>query len=577
MNLLFRNAFSSVILLLLFFCATAFAQPDAGTLLQEQRQLTPSLPDRLPAEEKKEIVRPPFADTGIRILAKGFCFTGRYETMATEAELQSLVSGSIGQELGFAELQQLAARVTNYLREKKGFLLARAYLPKQDITEGIIEIAIMDGRIDGNVRINLKDPSRIRPGLLQGMADRAVPGDSPVRMDKIERTVLLMNDLPGINAQASLEPGSSPGTTRLVINAAEGRLLHGVLSGDNFGDRYTGAWRGTGQLALYDPLGLGDQLSASVTGAERLLSGRAAYAIPLGSSGLTAGASYTYLQYELGEELKALNAKGWAHTLGASLTYPLLRTRGASVWAGLGFEYLMLDDEANNVQTSDRKLPVGNLNLTGSFYDSFGGGGLTNVNLAFYGGSVDLSGLQANKIADEAGPQTGGGFSRGAYSLARLQRVTRSLSLYGSVRGQLASGNLDSSQKFILGGPTGVRAYPVGEAPGDEGHAGTLEARLDLPFMPAWATTQVVGFFDAGWVKLHQTLYAGALTNAMGRNDYPLSGGGIGVNVGKAGLYSLRASYAHKVGLNEGRSPTGKDCDNRSDHGRLWLQLVIWI
>ncbi|NLA41185.1 MAG: hypothetical protein GX874_07210, partial [Smithella sp.] len=44
-----------------------------------------------------------------------------------------------------------------------------------------------------------------------------------------------------------------------------------------------------------------------------------------------------------------------------------------------------------------------------------------------------------------------------------------------------------------------------------------------------------------------------------------------------AGLYSLRASYAHKVGLNEGRSPTGKDCDNRSDHGRLWLQLVIWI
>lgn len=566
-----------VILSLFIFCATASAQPDAGTLLQEQRQLTPSLPDRLPAEEKKEIVKPPLADTGIKVLVKGFHFTGRYETMTTEAELQKLVSGYVGKELGFSELQQIAAQVTNYLREKKGFLLARAYLPKQDITAGIIEIAVMDGRIDGNVRINLKAPSRIRPKLLQGMADRAVPGDSPVRMEQIERTVLLMNDLPGINAQASLEPGSAPGTTRLAINAAEGRLFHGILSADDYGDRYTGAWRGMGQVALYDPLGLGDQLSASVTGAERMLSGRAAYAIPLGSSGLTAGAYYNYLQYTLGEELKNLNAKGWAHTLGASLTYPILRTRGASVWAGLGFEYLMLDDEANNAQTRDRKLPVGNLNLTGSFYDGFGGGGLTNANLAFYGGSVDLSGLQANKIADEAGPQTGGGFSRGAYSLARLQRITRSLSLYGSIRGQLASGNLDSSQKFILGGPTGIRAYPVGEAPGDEGHAGTLEARLDIPFMPVWATTQVVGFFDAGWVKLHRTLYTGALTNATGRNDYTLSGGGIGINVGKPGLYSLRASYAHKIGLNEGRSPTGKDCDNRSDQGRLWLQLVVWI
>jgi len=230
-----------VILSLFIFCATAFAQPDAGTLLQEQRQLTPSLPDRLPTEEKREIVKPPLADTGIKVLVKGFRFTGHYETMTTEGELQSLVSGSVGKELRFAELQQLAAQVTNYLREKKGFLLARAYLPKQDITEGIIEIAIMDGRIDGNVRINLKEPSRIRPGLLQGMADRAVPGNAPVRMEQVERTVLLMNDLPGINAQASLEPGSAPGTTRLVINAAEGRLFHGVLSADNYGDRYTGA------------------------------------------------------------------------------------------------------------------------------------------------------------------------------------------------------------------------------------------------------------------------------------------------------------------------------------------------
>jgi len=572
-----HQTFPVILFFILLFCSPAFAQPDAGTLLQEQRQPATSLPDRLPSEDKRDIAAPPLTDTGVRVLVKAFRFTGRFEGMAAEAELQEIVKGGIGRELGFAELQQLAGQVTSYLREKKGFLLARAYLPKQDVTEGIVEIAVIAGRIDGKVRIDLKDPHRIDPSLLQGMADRAVPGDSPARMERIERAVLLMNDLPGLNAQASLEPGGAPGTTRLVINAAEGRLLHGVLSGDNYGDRYTGSWRGTGQAALNDPLGWGDQLNLTFTGAANLLQGRAGYAVPLGTSGLTGNLSYTYLSYKLGEELKSLDAKGRADTFAAGFSYPLLRSRRASVWTGLGGEYFVLGDEANDVKTRDRKLSVGNLNLTGSFYDGFGGGGLTNVNIYFYGGSVDLSGVESNKSNDATGPKTAGGFSRGTYSVGRLQRVTAWLALFGSARGQLASGNLDSSQKFILGGPASIRAYPVGEAPGDEGHAGTVEARFDLPFLPPWATTQLVGFVDAGWIMLHKSLWTGAVTSASGRNDYLLAGGGGGLNIGKPGLYSLRASYAHKIGPNDGCSTTGMDADNRNDNGRFWLQLLIWI
>jgi len=567
-----------VIFIFFLLSGLAGAQPpDAGKLLQEQRQPATTLPDRLPTEDRPEVAPPPLTDTGIKVLVKGFRFTGRFEGMATEAELQELLKGSVGREHGFAELQQLAGQVTNYLREKKGFLLARAYLPKQDVTEGIVEIAISPGRIDGKVRIDFKEPRRIRPSLLQHMVDRAVPGDSPARMAQIERAILLMNDLPGINAQASLEPGGAAGTTRLVINAAEGSLLHGVLTGDNHGDRYTGAWRGTAQAALNDPTGFGDQFSLAFTGAANLLQGRAAYAIPLGTSGLSGNLSYTHLAYKLGEEMSSLNAKGQANTFAAGISHPLLRTRRASVWLGLGGEYYILGDEANDAKTRDRKLSVGNLNLAGSFYDYFGGGGLTNANIIVYGGSVDLSGLESNKANDAAGPDTAGGFSRGTYSLGRLQRVSGWLALFGTVRGQVAAGNLDSSQKFILGGPGGIRAYPVGEAPGDEGHAGSVEVRLDLPFLPPWATAQLVGFFDAGWIELHKKLWSGAVTSASGRNDYVLAGGGGGLNIGKPGLYSLRASYAHKIGPNDGCSTTGMDSDNRNDNGRFWLQLLIWI
>jgi len=570
-----RTAYLIAAFLLVTSSAIA-APPDAGTLLNEQRQPGSGLPDRLPKPDASAVERPPLADSGARITVKAFRFTG-LGSIATEAELQVLVANRIGKQLGFAELQAMTEQITSYLREKKGYLLARAYLPKQDITEGTIEIAIVAGRLDGRVKVNRKQPARISQSLLEGIANRAVPEGSAARIEQIERAVLLINDLPGMAAQASLQPGSSTGTTSVIMDASEGPLVSGTISSDNYGDRYTGIWRGTGQVSANDPFGWGDQLSLSLTGAEHMFQGRAAYALPLGSTGLSWSLSYTGLYYELGGDLANLNASGRADTIGTNLSYPLMRSRTASIWASLGFEYLLMTDEANGATTRDRKIPVGSASLHGSFFDSFGGGGLTSANLSLYSGSLDLSGVEAADAADAVGPKTSGSFYRSTYSLARLQRLTQQISMFGSVRGQLAGGNLDSSQKFILGGPTGVRAYPTGEASGDEGHAFTVETRYDLPFMPSWAATQLVGFIDSGWVKLHHSAWPGSITNISGRNDYWLSGGGAGLNLGMPGIYSVRASYARTIDTNKGRSVTNRDADNRSDNDRFWLQAVVWF
>ena len=572
----FRNACMLTVVVLLAASAAIAAPPDAGTLLNEQRQPGSGLPDRLPKPDETTVERPALVDSGARVTVKAFRFSG-LASLVTEAELQALVANNVGKQLGFTELQAVAAQVTNYLREKKGYLLARAYLPKQDVTEGVIEIAIIAGKLDGKIKIQRKQPARISQPLLEKIANRAVPEGSIARMEQLERAVLLIQDLPGMAAQASLQPGSSSGTTSVLIEATEGPLLSGAISSDNYGDRYTGTWRGTGQIAANDPLGWGDQLSLSLIGAEHLFQGRASYVLPLGSTGLSWSLSYTGLYYELGGDLGNLNSSGRADTIGTNVSYPLLRSRNASIWANLGFEYLLMTDEANGSTTRDRKIPVGSASLSGSFFDGFGGGGLTSANISLYSGSLDLSGVAVTQAADDAGPKTSGSFFRSTYSLARLQRFTQQISLFGSVRGQLAGGNLDSSQKFILGGPTGVRAYPTGEASGDEGHAFTVETRYDLPFIPSWAATQLVGFIDTGWVKLHHTVWPGSITNISGRNDYWLSGGGVGLNIGKAGLYSVRASYARTIDTNKGRSLTSRDADNRSDNDRFWLQAVVWF
>lgn len=551
--------------------------PDAGSLLQEKRQLLPQLPDRLPDKDDPEILPPPEPDEGTAILVKEFKFTGRYEKLATENELQNLVKNRVNTEMTFAELQHLAEKITHYLREKKGFLLARAYLPRQEVNKGVIEIAIIAGILDDETEIDLREPFRIKPEVLANIADKTLPEDKPVRMEDLERTILLINDLPGISAESSLEPGTETGTTNLIINAEEGRLFQGLVSADNHGSRYTGSVRGKGQVSTYNPTGFGDQLSFSFTGASRSRQWQGSYSMPLGSRGLTGRVSYTNLSYELGKELSDLDAKGSADTISTSFSYPVVRNRKSSIWTSLGGEYQKLTDRALGAKTRDREVFAGNLNLSGNFYDDFGGGGLSTATVVLTGGNVDLSGLRAYKVADAAGPGTHGNFFRLTYSLARLQRLNANTSVYVSARGQMADDNLDSSQKFILGGPSGIRAYPSGEASADEGHSFTVEGRLELPFMPEWAATQLVGFYDAGWVKLHKNKWPGAINTATGKNNYWISGAGAGLNVKKDGLYSLRASFAHTIGPNPGRSPDGKHADNTSDDYRFWTQLIVWF
>lgn len=570
------NIFLAVLAVALSAAPALAVGPDAGQLLNQERQTKPALPKRLPPEEKLEPERLPQPAEALQVEVKGFRFSG-IEGLATEAELQQLLKGVIGQKLDFAGLEKLPEIVARYLRDEKGYMLVRAYLPQQDVTEGVIEIRVIVGVLESGVRVKTDKSVRASSALLEGIAERSLQPGQAVRLKRIERAVLLIGDLPGVSAQAALEKGDTPGASRVVVKVTEGPLVSGNLEADNYGDRYTGVYRGTTRLALNDPFGLADQLNVAYVRAASLAQGQVNYQLPLWTSGLNLTLDHSYLRYRVGRDLNDLQLKGWARTTAAGLNYALLRSRAASVFAGWNYEYLHMRDEAAGARTLERKLPVRNLNLSGSFLDGFGGGGLTSASLAVYRGNLDLSDMPMAKLADAAGPRAAGHFQRLTYSVARLQRLGGGLTLYGAAHGQLASANLDSSQKIILGGPSGVRAYPVGEASGDEGHIQNLELRYDLPVKMAQAVPQVVGFVDNGFVTLHDKCWPFSITSVSGHNSYRVAGGGVGLDVSKAGVYDLRLAYAHKIGRNPGRNYDDTDSDNHHDHGRVWLQCSVWF
>jgi hemolysin activation/secretion protein len=550
----------------------AQVQPDAGRIQQElERGRVPGPAPRSPAAPVlEEPVRPALkAPSTARFLVNGFRITR--SAAFTEAELLALLKDFIGKELSLADLERAADIITRFYRDR-GYFVARAYVPAQDIKDGVVEITVLEGKID---RISVKPTGemRLREKVVEATLRAALPADGLIREAELERGLLLLNDLPGVDVRAVLLPGAALGTSAVTAEVSEGPLVSGNVDFDNYGNKFSGPYRLGGAVNVNDPSGYGDLLSLRVTASSGASYGRLAYQVPLGPSGLRLGGAYAETRYELCCEFSPLQARGEAQTATVNALYPLLRDRNVSVYVTGAYDARHYFNSTIAGTTSDKKAHVVTLGVNGDRRDFLGGGGLSTFSLAVSFGQLNLDGLAADRAVDDATARTHGSYTKTAYSLGRLQRVGEATSLYAGLSGQFASRNLDSSEKFILGGPFGVRGYPTGEAAGDEGLLLNLELRYDV--QPG---LQLAAFVDHGEVRLHRNEWAGWQgTNTRIRNRYGLSGYGVGLNWNQPGNFLVRASVAQRIGDNPGRDANDNDSDNTKNRTRLWLQAVKYF
>ena len=531
--------------------------PNAGRLLPSV-PLTPA-----PASGKAPVLVPPAEKASeapasdARISISEVRITGN--TIFSEAQLLALIAPALAAEAGsasarqlsFAELEALADQITAYYREQ-GYLLARAYLPLQDVRAGQLEIAVLEGRVS---RINWSNDSRHSDAALDGRLDE-VTIDAPLYNPTLERSLLLLSDLPGSEVQATVRPGVSVGTSELDIALKDRKgLLAGNVSVDNEGNPYSGEYRLGAGLTLNSPLRLGDSLNLNLLGGGRDYQyGRLAWQVPLGQRGLSVGFAASSMNYRLGQEFAPLDAHGTAQIGSVYAIYPLQRSRFSNVAAQLAFDYKKLDDRIDAISSSvNRTLGVWQTGLSGSRYDSLGGGGLSTWSLNAIAGNLSLDSV-AQSI-DAASLRTEGSYSKGMANFSRTQRLADDWNLYAQIGGQVAQKNLDSSEKYALGGSAAVRAYPQGEAPVDDGWLGTLELR----YSPA-ANWQASVFNDAAQGRLQH-----APVNSAG-NQRRLSGAGLGLSYAETAGLVVQATLAWRTD----DAPTA-DSD-RSPRG--WLRVL---
>ena len=556
----------TVIALGSFFCtASLYAQniPDAGSILRDQKLPQQPSSSRLPESETVKEVAPSSSveRRGVDITVKSFVFKG-YDGLVTEQELHDVTSAYAGKKLSFGELQGVADKVTAFLKGK-GWFLAKAYFPQQDVTSGVIEIDISQGLSDGTLSIKRNSEARISPVILQRIGNTAVSKGKPLNENKMERSLLLMNDLPGVFARASLSPGSDPNSSGVELTVNEEKLVSATLSTDNQGNYYTGPWRATAMMSINDPYGCGDQWSLLLTSASGLLQGRVGYNHPLTRDGLKGNVAYTGMHYDLGAELAGEQYSGYSHSVEAGLDYPLRRSRGSNVATALSFGYKSLVDSKADISIREKQVQSATIGLTGDYSDQLLGGSYTGGNVSCTTGNLHES------ILD-----TAQNFTRFNYGISRTQYFAKSFNFGVVWSAQKAVENLDSGEKFSVGGPSGVRAYPVGEGSCDEGNLFNVDLRYNLPLGQKAGALQLGGFFDAARVTLQKNAVTlpGTATNL---NEYWLKGAGAGFTYSFAGRFMLRGSWAHVIGDNPGRSAAGHNSDGRDNKSFTWLQAMV--
>lgn len=542
--------------------ALAQTVPNAGTLLQQiEKDRQPALPGR--STQDVQPPPPPLESlSGPSVTVAHFRFEGN--GLLDDAALQPVVAPFLGRPLGFQELQRAALAVSAAYR-KAGWI-ARAYLPRQEIEGGVVTIRVVEARF-GGTRLSGPAPTRVDADRIDRFVQAAQPVGAPLNADALDRAILLIDDLPGVSASGNLAAGDRDNETVAVLKLEDEPAVDGTLSVDDTGQRSTGEWRETADLSLNSPLRLGDAATLDAIHARGTNYGRLGYSLPAGGGGWRVGVDASVLEYRLiTADFAALHARGTSETLGLNANYALVRSRYRNLFLSLDYDHKRFDNRANGATTSRYRIDLASASVNGNAFDDWGGGGSTSGSLSIASGWLDLGG-SPSEAADAASTRSAGAFNTLRYALNRQQALTGTLALYAAVSGQVASKNLDSSEKFYLGGATGVRAYPTSEAGGSNGQLASLELRARLP-----ANFSATGFLDWGHVTVnaHNDFAGGAVLNT-----YSLKGAGVAAGwIAPHGL-SLKATYAHRIGSNPNPTPSGADQDGTLKKNRFWLTATL--
>ena len=155
-----------------FVSKNSFAASDpaqnAGKILNQEQELEKQ--KKIPKEIPKSLIDKKSdkkkSGSEVKILVKEFKFEGDIKLVSKDI-LKNLVKDYVGKSLTFDEIQSVLEVINSYYAEK-GYFLASAILPKQEVKDGVIIILVNEGKLDSKQPYEIKSLNlRIKESIIK--------------------------------------------------------------------------------------------------------------------------------------------------------------------------------------------------------------------------------------------------------------------------------------------------------------------------------------------------------------------------------------------------------------------------
>ena len=442
---------------------------------------------------------------------------------ATE-QLHALVKPLEGTSLTLEQLEKGIEEITNLYRSS-GYPLARALIPEQVIEEGVIQVFVLEA-VWGDIQVF--NSSEVLDRVIERVVLELQPGQQ-VQQQQLDKVSLMLSDIPGVDPRFTLKPGQVTGATDLEVLAQPTSPLGAEMLYDNQGSKYTGRDRISLGMQWNNPFRHGDVVGINLlTTGELMNYKRISFETPLAYPGWQAGAAISDLNYTLGDIAASTNSSGSANQTSVWGRYQLQRSQYRNLALRMQGDSMVLKDRQGDGTTkTDRTIHALNITLNADNSDLWMGGGRTMWNAGLTSGKLVFDDASAEAV-DEKSAKHKGDFQRINFSASRQQFIRPTTTLVLNTDSQWGFNNLDSSQKFSLGGPRSVRAYEAGTLSGDGGLFVSAELRELLPAPPAYVNVKgqwfASVFIEAARAKINRHPWD------TGTNEESLSGVGLGFN-----------------------------------------------
>jgi hemolysin activation/secretion protein len=454
-------------------------------------------------------------------------------TVYGEEALRAYFQPHLNREVSLADVYEIAHKLTIRYRTD-GYILSQVIVPEQEVKGGRIRLQAVEGYV-ADIRIDSGHPPV--PPLVQAYADQ-IKAARPLTAAALERYMLLMNDLPGAFARATLVPAQAEqGAADLVVEFSQ-RPVAGGLTVDNRGSKALGPVRWWADADLNSVFGLQERTGVKVvTTANRELD----YVVlshdeQIGKEGGKLGLALSYVRSkpDEGQTFIPLNLETASNSGSATFSYPVIRSRRQNLYLRAGFSSYNGYTELFGMHETQDHIRALRLGATYDLADALRGVNIVDVEIG-----QGLRAFGASRAGDPQLSRTEGkpDFTKVSLYAARLQSLSPSWSVLAAINAQYAFSDLLAPELYSFGGEQFGRGYDPSELVGDHGAAMKLELRYSgTTADPQLLSYTAYGFYDAGFVRQRTPAGLAASESA--------SSAGIGVRLSLGRYVSAFAEVA---------------------------------